>query len=108
MANVGLKELSAQFDSLLSWLVPSNDKTELRALFGNRVTAPAIHHWRVGNGAPPQWARDMVAQETAKRHALARSIQAARVDVAKPGAGLMAWHARRRAHKTKGAPLRAP
>ena len=40
--------------------VPSGRRADIRALFHNRVTWPAIDHWRKGRRGPPQWAIECV------------------------------------------------
>ena len=49
------------FGRAIKAAVPSGKREDIRALFLNRVSWPAIDHWRKGRRGPPQWAIDCVA-----------------------------------------------
>ena len=71
------------FDRAIRALIPRGTRTEILALFDDRVTWDAIRHWRTGKRGPPQWAIDRLRE----RAATVAALQAG------PGTGgaLMAW-----------------
>lgn len=67
-------------------LAPSGSRRDIRALFGNRVHWPCIHHWLKGRRKPPQWAVDCLLARVAPVFLLEAAPA--------PGTALQAWIAR--------------
>ena len=47
----------------LRYLVPLGDRKSILALFENRVTFGAVHHWKKGRRHLPQWARELLTKK---------------------------------------------
>lgn len=96
------KPVAPPFAMALYRLVPSQRHREIQALLGNRVTRQAIQHWLKGRRAPPQWARDIVAERIAEIAALGPALQAHNRRAPLGAIGTMALR-RYRAQKGKSA-----
>lgn len=90
-----LEHVATAFEAAIRLLAPSTRKAV--ALFDNRATRGAIHHWCKGRRAPPQWARDRIAALIARHATIAANVQA--MPYAEPGETALA---RYRAQKAKG------
>lgn len=83
-------------DEALRLLVPSGSRTALRAIFDNRVTFHAIHHWRHGRRALPIWARAAIERALDPYVQAQARLKKIPAPDYKPGAGLRHWRASKR------------